>query len=127
MLLLPVALPSGTTVLTDATHYFASQTISGCESVSRLDVTVAVITAQAPTGNTPQTFCSTASHTVADLTTTTGTNIKWYAGSTGGVALAGTTVLTDATHYFASQTTSGCESVSRLDVTVSIIIAQAPT
>src|SRR5213079_161816 len=81
----------------------------------------------APTGSASKSFCSAASHTVADLTAT-GTAIQWYAASSGGSALAGSTTLTDATHYYATQTISGCESTSRFDVTVTVTTTPgAPT
>jgi hypothetical protein len=58
--------------------------------------------------------------TVADLTTTSGSNIKWYSASTGGSALATSTVLVNGTTYYASQTINGVESTSRLDVTATV-------
>jgi hypothetical protein len=61
---------------------------------------------------------------VADLTAT-GSSIKWYDAATGGNLLAGTTALVDGNHYFASQTTTGCESVDRFDVTVVITTTPA--
>lgn len=70
-----------------------------------------------PSGNTTQTLCSAS--TVANLTAT-GTNIKWYATSTGGTALASTTALVNGSTYFASQTVNGCESTTRLGVIVSL-------
>ena len=72
----------------------------------------------APTGTASQSFCSAASPTVADLAAT-GTAIQWYAASSGGAALGTTDALTNATHYFATQTI-GCESSNRLDVTVTV-------
>ena len=111
---------AGSSTLANGSHYFASQTVSGCESTARLDVAVTVTTTPiAPTGSASQSFCSDVSHTVADLTAT-GTNIQWYAGSIGGSPLAGSDILVDGTHYFASQTVSGCESTLRLDVTASV-------
>ncbi len=71
----------------------------------------------APTGITTQSFCSAP--TVANLTAT-GTGIKWYAASAGGSALLSTDVLVNGSHYYASQTVSGCESEIRFDVTVSM-------
>lgn len=70
----------------------------------------------APTGSSPQSFCSGA--TVSNLSAT-GSNIKWYDASTGGNLLPGSTVLVNGTHYYASQTV-GCESTSRLDVTAQV-------
>jgi len=58
--------------------------------------------------------------TVADLTTTSGSNIKWYAASTGGSALATSTVLVNGTTYYASQTVNGVESATRLAVTATV-------
>lgn len=58
--------------------------------------------------------------TVADLTTTSGSNIKWYAVSTGGSALAISTALVNGTTYYASQTVNGVESAIRLAVTATV-------
>ncbi len=112
---------TGGTLLTTNTHYFATQTVNGCESTSRFDVLVIIVaTPSAPTGNSTQTFCTTSSHLVSDLTAT-GTAILWYAAASGGVALGGAVTLVNGTHYFASQTVNGCESTSRFDVTVTLV------
>jgi hypothetical protein len=58
--------------------------------------------------------------TVVGLTTTSGSNIKWYAASTGGSALATSTVLVNGTTYYASQTVNGVESATRLAVTATL-------
>ncbi|SHL55776.1 Purple acid Phosphatase, N-terminal domain [Flavobacterium flevense] len=85
---------------------------------SSVTITITSTTA-APTGTASQSFCASNNPTVANLTAT-GTGIKWYAASSGGAALATNTVLTNGTHYYASQTLNGCESASRLDVTVTV-------
>ena len=108
---------SGTTALVNGSHYYASQTVNGCESATRLNVAVVINTTAAPTGSTTQTFCNSA--TVSNLAAT-GLNIQWYAAATGGTALSGTTALVNGNHYYASQTVNGCESATRLDVTVAI-------
>jgi hypothetical protein len=87
-------------------YYFASQTLNGCESQSRLAVFTIGIATPAPVVAPLQTFCLNA--TVADLTAS-GENILWYATATGGEALDSTTALVQGT-YFVSQTTGGCES-----------------
>jgi len=115
-----------TTTLVDGAHYYASQTIAGCESINRFDVTVTVSNPAAPTGIASQTFCAIDNPTVANLTAT-GTGIQWYAASSGGTALATTTALVDGTHYYASQTISGCEGTARLDVTATVSNPAAPT
>jgi hypothetical protein len=63
---------------------------------------------------------------VSNLTTTSGTNIKWYDAATGGNLLSTTTLLVNGQHYYASQTVNGIESTSRLDVTATLNLA-APT
>jgi len=57
---------------------------------------------------------------VSDLTTTSGSNIKWYAASTGGSPLATSTLLVNGTTYYASQTVNGVESATRLAVTATV-------
>ena len=106
-----------TVALTNNTHYYASQTLNGCVSVSRFDVTATVNTTAAPTGTAAQSFCPGA--TIASLSAT-GTGILWYAASTGGTALATSVALANNTHYYASQTLNGCESIGLFDVTVTI-------
>jgi hypothetical protein len=104
-------------VLVDATTYYASQTISGCESTSRLAVLVTIGALPAPTGAASQTFCSSA--TIANLVAT-GSSIIWYSVPTGGTALASSVVLVDGTTYYASQSTTACESTDRLSVSVTV-------
>ncbi|MBF4483817.1 LamG-like jellyroll fold domain-containing protein [Flavobacterium sp. CSZ] len=72
-------------------------------------------TTQPPTANS-QTFDKGA--TVADLTAS-GTNIKWYADPVSSNVLSLSTVLQTGT-YYASQTINGCESSSRLAITITI-------
>ena len=111
------ALVTTTPLVTDI--YYASQTFGSCESTLRLAVNVTVSNPAAPTGISPQIFCSAVNPTVANLAVT-GTGILWYLTSTGGPSLAPTTPLV-AGNYYASQTVGGCESVSRLAVAVTII------
>ena len=113
-----------TIALINGNQYFASQTVTGCESQTRLAVTATINNTAAPTGSAQQGFCSAA--TVAGLSAT-GTNIKWYAAASGGTALLSTFALVNGNHYYASQTISGCESATRLDVTVTINTTPAPT
>ena len=62
---------------------------------------------------------------VSNLTTTTGSDIKWYDAPTGGNLLPSTTLLVGGNHYYASQTVNGIESTSRLDV-VAVLNLAAP-
>ena len=109
---------SSTLSLVDGSSYFATQTVGACESLERFEVAVVINTPSAPTGDASQSFIDSA--TVADLEAT-GTDIQWYAASSGGSALGSATALVDGTSYFATQTLSGCESASRLEVVVTII------
>ncbi|GGD16705.1 T9SS type A sorting domain-containing protein [Flavobacterium orientale] len=102
-----------TDALVDGQVYHASQTLT-CESFARLAVTVTITNTAAPTGDATQDFCD---DTLADLVVV-GTNVIWYDLATGGNVLPDTTALVDGTTYYASQTVDGCESTSRLAVTV---------
>jgi hypothetical protein len=106
-----------TEVLVNTHHYYASQTVNGVESTARFDATATILsTPCAPTGTASQSHVAGA--TVASLLAS-GTSIRWYAASSGGAALATSTVLVTGTHYYATQTVSCTESATRLDVTVS--------
>ena len=78
-------------------------------------VVVGVGAPPAPVGAAAQ--APPAPATVASLQAT-GAAIRWYAAASGGAALAATTPLAPGTTYYATQTVGGCESLSRLAVTV---------
>ncbi len=95
-------------------HYYASQTLNGCESSTRADVLITINTTAAPT-ILAQTLCGGT--TVANLATN-GYSVNWYAANTSGVALASTVPIATGT-YYASQTLIGCES-TRTPVAVTV-------
>ena len=105
-----------TTVLTDATVYYAAQGGGGCLSTARLAVTVTISgpAPPAPTGAGQQFFCTINNSTIAELTAV-GTDIKWYAYQGDPVSLASTTQINQQ-WYYATQTVNGCESETYLDV-----------
>ena len=107
------------TALANGNRYYASQTINGCESTTLLDILVSINTAQTmpPQGTALQNLCNGS--TISDLTVS-GSNIKWYASAASGVTLPTSSLLVNGAKYYASQTINSCESVSRLEVTVSI-------
>ena len=106
------------TILASGTYY-ASQTLSGCESNDRFAVTVTVIASPgAPTGSSAQTFNFVAH--ISDLVAT-GISIQWHDAPVGGNLYLSTALLVDGQTYYASQN-DGCESTSRLAVTVSIAL-----
>lgn len=116
---------SSSAALTNGGVYYASQTITGCESATRAMVTVAFNATAAPVVTVMlQTFCTSA--VVADLDAE-GTGIMWYTSATGGTALAADTELADGMLYYASQTIDGCESMQRAVVAVAIGTVDALT
>ncbi|WP_310558626.1 LamG-like jellyroll fold domain-containing protein [Flavobacterium sp.] len=85
-------LPTTTTVVNNTTYY-ASQTITSCESTTRLAVKVRRIS------EATQTLCSPA--TVANLVTTpsAGSTASWFANSTGGTELINGATLNTGNYY----------------------------
>lgn len=115
-----------TELLIDGTSYWAAQitSIDDCES-QRLMVNVTInVTPPPTTANPSQTFCEVNNSTIADISIDDDENIiKWYADETSTTELSETELLVDGTQYWATQTdtTTGCESKSRLSITVTII------
>lgn len=110
---------ANTTPLQNGITYFASQTINGCES-KRVPVLINIQNTATPTAFSPQTFCASQIPTLNNLVIT-GTNIKWYDSPTLGTVLPISTPLLNGKTYYATQTLSGCESSTRLAVTVALI------
>lgn len=104
--------------LNNTTTYYVDATLNGCTTPMRTSVTLNVQKTPLPIATAIQTFCDIENATLADLTIT-GTNILWYASSTGGTALNETEPLISTT-YYASQTLNTCESSARLPVAVTI-------
>ena len=88
---------------------------NGAQGLVIITWTTSCTAPAAPTGTASQSFCSSSSPKVSDIVVV-GSNIIWYTASTGGTVVAGTTALASGTTYYASQTTNGCESTSRLAV-----------
>jgi gliding motility-associated-like protein len=108
-----------TTPLQNGITYYASQTINGCES-ERTPVLINIQNAATPTAISPQTFCASQNPTLNNLVIA-GTNIKWYDNSTLRTVLPISTPLQNGQTYYATQTLNGCESPTRLAVTVTLI------
>ncbi len=112
--------------LEDGEDYFATQTVGGCESGSRLQVLVILEDPQTPDGLITQEFCSIDNPTVSDLMAN-GINIQWYEEENSFSALAANVLLVDGEDYFATQTVAGCESSIRFEIYVSIADPLPPT
>ena len=109
-----------TTALTSGIYYGAIVDGLGCESATRLAVTINVNDPATPTTtNTAQSFCITNLPTVANIEVNE-TGVIWYSTATGGIAIPATTPLTNGIYYGAFVDGAGCESSSRLLVTVTI-------
>jgi hypothetical protein len=105
--------------------YYVSQSFATCES-DRTEVAVTVNFVDAPDAAATQTFCSSATPTVASLAATADTDgtIKWYTAATGGTALSAAAALVTG-NYYASQVIGSCES-TRTAVAVTVINLSAP-
>jgi hypothetical protein len=112
-------LPS-TTVLINGQHYYASQTINGCESTTRLDVVASVITVATPVAGT---HAPSQTQIVWNWNTVTGaTGYKWNTINTYGSATDLGNVLTSTetgltcnipyTRYIWAYNASGCVSAT---------------
>jgi hypothetical protein len=124
--------PTGGSLVTDPSlstagtvTYYAEATndTSGCSSLTRTAVTLTITSVAAPTGDAVQSFCDNV--TVSDLLAT-GSNIQWYDAATGGNGLDTSSALSDGQLIYASQTQSGCESITRLEVSVEIDVIPDP-
>ncbi|MBP6459027.1 MAG: gliding motility-associated C-terminal domain-containing protein [Crocinitomicaceae bacterium] len=93
-----------------------------------VDFTINVITANTPTGNATQEFCTSENAKISNLSPS-GATIKWYNSASGGTEYTDLTLpLVHNQVYYATQTsTQGCESTSRLAVTVKIYNNPSPT
>ncbi|MFQ6602801.1 gliding motility-associated C-terminal domain-containing protein [Flavobacterium sp. C3NV] len=114
------AIPA-TTALANGTYYGAVASGSNCENPSRLAVAVVINTPLlVTTPRTAQTFCLSALPTIEDIVVNEA-NVVWYTSANGGTPLAANTPLTATTYYAvaSSNTTNGCEGISRLGVAVS--------
>jgi gliding motility-associated-like protein len=107
-----VPLPLSTPLMHGQTYYVV-QAQNGCESETRIPITVSIITTPLPTVASTQTFCIDQSATVSNLAAT-GQNIKWYGSPTGGTPLGTSTSLLSNATYYVTQTIDGCESISRV-------------
>lgn len=115
--------------LIDGEDYYATQTdaLTGCESVNRTKLTVALKVVLSPITNSNfQTFCASSAPSLVDLEVN-GTNIKYYETLISTIPLEQMIALEDGEDYFISQTNAlGCESESRLEITVSLIKVDRP-
>lgn len=108
-------------LLSNGVHYFASQTSNSCESNSRFETTVSIITVPNSIGENNQKFCLENEPNLKNIVVND-PNVKWFTSSTNGNLLNDTTLLQNNTTYYATtiDNASGCESTQRLAVTVDL-------
>lgn len=92
--------------------------------ITNLYNNTAVSISNPPVAASTQTFCG--STTVADLAAT-GTNLKWYATSSGGSPLTSSTLLSNNTTYYVTQTISGFTESERVPVLITLTPIVTPT
>ncbi|MCF2503757.1 T9SS type A sorting domain-containing protein [Dyadobacter sp. CY107] len=112
------AAPKPSSASVGNTSYYVSQTVGGCES-PRAEIKVTITQTAPPTVENLD-YCLNAT---APTLTATGSNLKWYAASSGGTGSAAaptpTTTAIGTKSYFVSQTIGDCESArSEIKVTI---------
>jgi gliding motility-associated-like protein/uncharacterized repeat protein (TIGR01451 family) len=111
-----------TTALVNGIYYGAIlNPMTGCESSTRLQVTVTINnpTATPTTNSATQNFCSSNAPTVANIQVNEA-NVVWYSNPLGGTALPAITPLATGLYYGAISSPIGCENALRLVVTVNV-------
>ncbi|MCK0157150.1 gliding motility-associated C-terminal domain-containing protein [Cellulophaga sp. F20128] len=109
-----------TTPLVDGGVYFAANVGSGCESTTRLAITVSFIdTPPATTLNSTQSFCGEENAVVSDIQVNE-PNVVFYDRATEGTMLDPSDALVDGGIYYVANVESGCESATRLAITANI-------
>ncbi|MEI8204882.1 MAG: hypothetical protein WCH34_17815, partial [Bacteroidota bacterium] len=103
-------------VLQNGNHYYASQTIGGCESRARFEVSVTVFTIPVIVSTTPGYVCGPGLVTL--YATASSGVVKWYTVPTGGTNIAAgssyiTGNLTTTTNYYVESNNNGCISEQR--------------
>lgn len=111
--------------LVNGETYYADNSAGNCGTRQVVNVTVY----GPPVGLNFQGVCvGVASDAVIADLIATGNNVQWYSVPSGGTALAPSTILSDNTIYYASQTNpdTGCQT-SRLSVFVNVGVVPVPT
>ncbi|WP_316634643.1 gliding motility-associated C-terminal domain-containing protein [uncultured Flavobacterium sp.] len=118
-----------TTTLTTGTYYAAiKDPTTTCESKVRLAINISVTDPGTPTTTAAtQVFCSGVLPKVSNIQVNEA-NVVWYSTMTGGTAIAPTTALVSGDYFGAiKDPVTGCESKTRLKVTITIGNTVNPT
>lgn len=104
--------------LVDGGTYYVGLLNVPLSVLPRIAVTVTILNTPAPTTiNETQTFCIANNPVVADIQVNE-SSVIFYDSATDGTMLDPSTALVDGTTYYVANTENGCESTTRLAVTV---------
>ncbi|MDA8686722.1 thrombospondin type 3 repeat-containing protein, partial [Robiginitalea sp.] len=126
-----VANPTLSSVGTVTYYAEAENTTSGCVSATRTPVTLSLVDVPvAPTsgGNLEECISSPAQTLTATVTPGAGESVVWYLAATGGTVVNNPALnaVGSVTYYAAAlNTTTGCESLSRTPVTLTLVAPPA--
>ncbi|MEO9894068.1 gliding motility-associated C-terminal domain-containing protein [Aurantibacter sp.] len=108
------------TPLVDGEVYVAGLIDIPTSVISRIEITVDILSVPTPTTDSAnQTFCASLSPVVGDIQVNE-QDVIFYDSMSGGNELNPSTALVDGETYYVAQTQNGCESTSRLVITVAI-------
>ncbi|MEN2403083.1 gliding motility-associated C-terminal domain-containing protein, partial [Flavobacterium sp. MC2016-06] len=115
------AIPATTALTTGIYYGNIIDPLTNCESSTRLQVNVTVVTPSATPTTTAaiQNFCSLNAPIVANIQVNEA-NVVWYTSPTGGTALPSATALVTGSYYGAVSSSIGCENLVRLVVAVNV-------
>ena len=119
------------TALVNGTTYYASQTLSSCESVNRLSVSVVINQPISPIIKNEESFCASENATITSLTNrvTNSNTVNWYLTPNSTTPLSTSEKLVNGTIYYAATYTNSpifCESNPRTLVKVNIDAPSKP-
>ncbi len=118
--------PTPVTSVPDTLRYYATQTVSGCESPRAELLVIVQPRPDTPTATTYLAYCQFAS---AVPLSATGTGVIWYPTATGGGGIptppTPATTVPGSYFFYVTQTVDGCES-ERLQIEVEIKAKPAP-
>ncbi|MBC8644196.1 hypothetical protein H9W95_09585 [Flavobacterium lindanitolerans] len=116
---------ASTEALVNGTYYASLVDPTGCESVTRLAITVNITVVGTPTTNdNTQEFCLEDRPTIMSIQVNE-TNVVFYNAPTGGSQYAPTAPLTSGI-YYASLVNGVCHSETRLAITVTVSNPNTP-
>ncbi|MRI00168.1 T9SS type B sorting domain-containing protein [Kriegella sp. EG-1] len=108
------------TPLVDGEVYVAGILDIPTSILSRVEVTVNIMSVPAPTTNSSQqTFCQSSNPIVADIQVNE-QDVIFYDNMSDGNEINPTTPLVDGETYYVAQSQGGCESTDRLAITVTL-------